>query len=62
MPAFTFEKIAPPPAGRNPAPPTEKKSRFVILQLLGRLVETRLKRAMRVRRTFINIRERRRSK
>jgi hypothetical protein len=46
MPAFTFEKIS-PPERRGPIPPIEKKQRGVIVQILGRFVEARVKRAMR---------------
>jgi|HubBroStandDraft_2_1064218.scaffolds.fasta_scaffold916050_2 hypothetical protein len=46
MPAFTFEKI-PPPARHGPTPPIVKKQRSVIVQILGRLVETRAKRTLR---------------
>ena len=42
MPAFSFEKIQPPaPDGR--VPPAAKQHRSVFVQLLDRLVETRLK-------------------
>ncbi|WOK18330.1 MULTISPECIES: hypothetical protein [Rhodopseudomonas] len=52
MPAFTFEKISPPP--RRGSPPTDgpapnrepKKPRGVIVQMLDRFVEARVKRAM----------------
>jgi hypothetical protein len=47
MPAFTFEKIS-PPVRRGPIPPIEKKQRGVIVQILGRFVEARVKRAERV--------------
>ncbi|MEH2562573.1 hypothetical protein [Bradyrhizobium sp. AZCC 2289] len=46
MPAFTFEKIS-PPVRRGPIPPIEKKQRGVIVQILGRFVEARVKRAIR---------------
>jgi hypothetical protein len=46
MPAFTFEKI-PPPARRGPLPPIEKKQRGVIVQILDRFVEARVKRSLR---------------
>jgi hypothetical protein len=46
MPAFTFEKIS-PPVRRGPIPPIEKKQRGVIVQILGRFVEARVKRAER---------------
>ena len=49
MPAFTFEKISPPPPiRRGPIPSIEKKQRGVIVQILGRFVEARVvKRTMR---------------
>ena len=44
MPAFTFEKIS-PPADRGPVPPVaNKKQRGVIVQMLDRFVESRVKR------------------
>ena len=44
MPAFTFEKIS-PPTERGPIPPiANKKQRGVIVQILDRLVEARVKR------------------
>jgi hypothetical protein len=43
MPAFTFEKIS-PPVRRGPIPPIVKKQRGVIVQILGRFVEARVKR------------------
>ena len=43
MPAFTFEKIS-PPVRRGPLPPIEKKQRGVIVQILERFVEARVKR------------------
>jgi len=46
MPAFTFEKISPPPR-RGPIPPIEQKKRGVIVQVLGRFVEARVQRAER---------------
>ena len=48
MPAFTFEKISPPaPAGGRPIPPIEnKKQRGVIVQMLDRFVEARVKRSL----------------
>ncbi len=47
MPAFTFEKIS-PPTRRGPIPPIEQKQRGVIVQVLGRFVDARVKRAERV--------------
>ena len=46
MPAFTFEKI-PPPARRGPIAPIEQKQRGVIVQVLDRLVEARVKRKLK---------------
>ena len=45
MPAFTFEKIS-PPLRRGPLPPIAKKQRGVIVQILDRFVEARVKRTM----------------
>jgi hypothetical protein len=47
MPAFTFEKIS-PPADRGPAPPVaNKKQRGVIVQMLDRFAEARVKRSLK---------------
>jgi len=46
MPAFTFEKIS-PPIRRGPIPPIAKKQRGVIVQILGRFVKARVKKALR---------------
>ncbi|THD48521.1 MAG: hypothetical protein E8A46_22300 [Bradyrhizobium sp.] len=46
MPAFTFEKIS-PPKRRGPIPPIVKKQRGVIVQILDRFVEARVRRAVR---------------
>jgi hypothetical protein len=47
MPAFTFEKIS-PPADRGPIPPVaNKKQRGVIVQILDRIVEARVKRTLK---------------
>jgi hypothetical protein len=46
MPAFTFEKIS-PPVRRGPIPSIAKKQRGVIVQILDRFVEARVKRTMR---------------
>ena len=46
MPSFTFEKIS-PPVRRGPLPPIVKKQRGVIVQILDRLVEKRVKRTLR---------------
>ena len=45
MPAFTFEKIS-PPIRRGPLPSIAKKQRGVIVQILDRFVEARVKRAL----------------
>jgi hypothetical protein len=47
MPAFTFEKIS-PPVRRGPIAPIVKKQRGVIVQILDRFVEARVKRSLRV--------------
>ena len=47
MPAFTFEKIL-PPIQLGPIPPiANKKQRGVIVQILDRFVEARVKRAVK---------------
>ena len=46
MPAFTFEKIS-PPVRRGPIPSIEQKQRGVIVQVLERFVEARVKRSKR---------------
>ena len=46
MPAFTFEKIS-PPVRRGPLPPIVKKQRGLIVQILDRFVEARVKRTFR---------------
>ena len=46
MPAFTFEKLS-PPLRRGPIPPIAKRQRGVIVQILDRFVEARVKRSMR---------------
>jgi hypothetical protein len=47
MPAFMFEKIS-PPVPRSPTPPdADKKQRGVIVQILDRFVEARVKRRLR---------------
>jgi hypothetical protein len=46
MPAFMFEKIS-PPVRRGPLPPIVKKQRGVIVQILDRFVEARVKRSLR---------------
>jgi hypothetical protein len=46
MPAFSFEKIS-PPVRRGPIAPIVKKQRGVIVQILDRFVEARVKRSLR---------------
>ena len=46
MPVFTFEKIS-PPIRRGPLPPIAKKQRGVIVKILDRFVEARVKRTSR---------------
>ena len=47
MPVFTFEKIS-PPADRGPIPPVaNKKQRGVIVQILDRFAEARVKRTLK---------------
>ena len=60
MPAFTFEKISPPPAHASvadPVSPIEKKPRGVIVQFLGRFVEARVRRVPRPDKNIIDRRE-----
>ena len=56
MPAFSFEKIS-PPVHRGPVPAIAKKQRGVIVQILGRFVETRVKRTLRKEKGVIARRE-----
>ncbi|MEZ5820535.1 MAG: hypothetical protein AB7I42_02080 [Bradyrhizobium sp.] len=44
MPAFSFEKISPPPATRGPIAPIVVKKRGVIVQILDRFVDARIRR------------------
>jgi hypothetical protein len=46
MPAFSFEKIS-PPIRRGPVPAIARKQRGVIVQILDRFVEARVKRNLR---------------
>jgi hypothetical protein len=46
MPVFTFEKIS-PPVRRGPIPPIEQKQRGVIVQILDRFVEARVRRTLK---------------
>jgi hypothetical protein len=45
MPVFTFEKISPPMRRAAASAPAAEKPRNVIVQILDRFVETRVKRA-----------------
>ena len=56
MPAFTFEKIS-PPVRRGPIPAVVKKQRGVIVQILDRFVEARVKRTLREENGAIGRRE-----
>jgi hypothetical protein len=48
MPAFTFEKISPPPENPGPIPPiANKKQRGVVVKMLDRFAEARVKRSMK---------------
>ena len=61
MPAFTFEKISPParpaPVGNVAVPAAVRKPRGVIIQVLDRLVEARVKRTLREEKGVIARRE-----
>ena len=52
MPAFTFEKISPPVSGpvssaaKGVGPSTVKKPRGVIVQIIDRFIETRVRRSL----------------
>jgi hypothetical protein len=46
MPAFSFEKIS-PPIRRGPIAPIEQKQRGVIVKILDRFVERRVKRKLK---------------
>ncbi len=56
MPVFTFEKIS-PPVRRGPLPPIKKKPRGLIVQILDRFVEARVKRSLREEQPAITRRE-----
>jgi hypothetical protein len=57
MPAFTFEKISPPAPSGSIAPAAaatvDRKQRGVIVQMLDRFVETRVKRTLRKEKAVI---------
>jgi hypothetical protein len=55
MPAFSFEKISSPI--RGPVPAMARKQRGVIVQILDRFVEARVKRMLRGERAVIARRE-----
>jgi hypothetical protein len=56
VPAFSFEKIS-PPVRRGPVPAIVKKQRGVIVQILDRFVEARVKRTLRAKKGVIARRE-----
>ena len=56
MPVFTFEKIS-PPMRRVSASPAAEKPRSVIVQILDRFVEARVKRRIREEQGVIARRE-----
>jgi hypothetical protein len=56
MPAFSFEKIS-PPIRRGPVPAIAKRQRGVIVQILDRFVEARVKRSQREEKGVIARRE-----
>jgi hypothetical protein len=58
MPSFTFEKIS-PPIRRGPIAPIVKKQRGVIVQILDRFVESRVKRTPKPEGGLIARRQRR---
>ena len=59
MPAFSFEKIS-PPVRRGPVPAIVKKQRGVIVQILDRFVEARVKRTLRAEKGVVTRREKNR--
>jgi hypothetical protein len=56
MPSFTFEKIS-QPIRDEAAPATEEKQRGIIVHLLDRFVEARVKRSLRKEKGAIARRE-----
>ena len=53
MPAFTFEKIS-PPEKPGPIPPVaNKKQRGVVVKMLNRFAEARVKRSLRAEKGVI---------
>jgi hypothetical protein len=61
MPAFSFEKIS-PPLRHGPVPSSAKKQRAVIVQMLDRFVEARVKRSQRADKGVIARNEKKPSK
>jgi hypothetical protein len=61
MPAFSFEKIS-PPVRRGPVPAIVKKQRGVIVQILDRFVEARVKQTLRAENGVVARREKKPSK
>lgn len=56
MPAFSFEKIS-SPVRRGPPAPIDTKQRGVIVQILDRFVEARVKRTLREEKGVIATRQ-----
>lgn len=56
MPVFTFEKIS-PPVRRGPIAPIVKRQRGVIVQILDRFVEARVKRSLREEKPVLTSRQ-----
>jgi hypothetical protein len=53
MPVFSFEKIS-PPVSLSPVPPVaNKKQRGVIIKMLDRFVEARVRRSLREERAVV---------
>jgi hypothetical protein len=53
MPAFTFEKISPPVHHTPPPATPPQKPRGIIVQIMDRLVEVRVKKSLRRERRAI---------
>jgi hypothetical protein len=56
MPAFSFEKIS-PPVRRGPIAPIEQKQRGVIVQILDRFVERRVRRRLKAEKAEAALRQ-----
>jgi hypothetical protein len=56
MPAFSFEKIS-PPVRRGPIAPIEQKQRGVIVQILDRFVERRVRRRLQAEKAEAALRQ-----